>query len=214
MNTNWWLPATACPLLLQLHSTNGDCLLHHLPKGTLYHGNMGHTQHHVHKNLLPVRPSMCNQKFSAVQTVPCHWIQTLSCNLAALTVCRQDKTVYRVRFREDNHWLFFIQWNTVQRWQICKLTGPYLHINITLRSSLEHFSIQLTLGEINVTAYLDLQLKLKLIQNIFMFCRQVLLRISHITFHQNIMVAGNSKTQYPTQGVQHTCIFGVRRKPA
>jgi hypothetical protein len=94
------------------------------------------------------------------------------------------------------------------------LTGSYLHVNKTLPSSLEHFSIQLTVGEINVTAYLDLQLKWKVTENIFLFCRQVFLRISHITFHQSVMALENSKTQCPTQGIQFAyCTFEVRRKP-
>jgi hypothetical protein len=38
--------------------------------------------------------------------------------------------------------------NTVQGWEIYILTGFYLHVNKTLASSLEYFSIQLTLGEV------------------------------------------------------------------
>jgi hypothetical protein len=103
--------------------------------------------------------------------------------------------------------------NTVKVWEICILTGSYLHVNTTLASSLEHFSIQLTLCEVNVTVYLDLQLKWKLIYKIFVFSRQALRWTSHIMFHRNIMAAVHSETQYPIQGVQfaHLYIWGEEK---
>lgn len=60
-----------------------------LPKDILYHINLGPSQHHVYRNLLPIRNSLSNQDFPAAQKIPCdNWIQTLPDKLAATAVCR------------------------------------------------------------------------------------------------------------------------------